>query len=381
MKCVKCGKRLRSNEKFCTNCGYYNDEKENDTWKEPVQDEDLLEENWYDEEISTKEDEEVIIPKEKKTPKKKKETVKKEKKVKEKIIIEEEYTDENERYIKAYIKEDYKTIKKGIFNIWAFLLNWMYFLYRKLYITGIIGLVITSFVAFFFIKYFLVYFIIMIIVLGIGFNPYYKFIVKKRVEKILKEYEGSDSDSLEEICSEKGGVNTLFALIIYAVFLIITIIGVVGLRINTKHNSKFFNENSENKANCLSLTRLSYNQIKTTYDKVEEAVCIVSKGENKEYGLYFKVLKQNNTIYVYYQTDNSYIVYKNSTEKIKLLEAKEKDKVITVEESTLLSDLRMIKEDYKKGYNKSIEEDKLIEKGKDKEEKLNYIVSYEELIR
>ncbi len=103
MKCVKCGKRLRSNEKFCTNCGYYNDEKENDTWKEPVQDEDLLEENWYDEEISTKEDEEVIIPKEKKTPKKKKETVKKEKKVKEKIIIEEEYTDENERYIKAYI--------------------------------------------------------------------------------------------------------------------------------------------------------------------------------------------------------------------------------------------------------------------------------------
>ena len=118
MKCEKCGKKLRKNEKFCTVCGYYNDEKDNlspDEWDDG--DYDLLSEEQNNEngqEINTVENSE-----EKKTI---------------------SYSFEKERDLEAYIGEDYKMIKKSPFNIYAFLLNWMYVLYRKLYITGIIGL-------------------------------------------------------------------------------------------------------------------------------------------------------------------------------------------------------------------------------------------------
>jgi hypothetical protein len=69
MKCVKCGKRLKNNEKFCTYCGYYNDESEEKNWNEEKEEEDLLEENWYDDEIDKDDDEAIIEPvkKEKKT--------------------------------------------------------------------------------------------------------------------------------------------------------------------------------------------------------------------------------------------------------------------------------------------------------------------------
>ena len=51
MKCVKCGKKLRNNEKFCTYCGYYNDESEAKNWETDTDtEENIIEENWYDEE-------------------------------------------------------------------------------------------------------------------------------------------------------------------------------------------------------------------------------------------------------------------------------------------------------------------------------------------
>ena len=34
MQCKKCGKRLKKNEKFCTVCGFYNGDFQNDEWKD-----------------------------------------------------------------------------------------------------------------------------------------------------------------------------------------------------------------------------------------------------------------------------------------------------------------------------------------------------------
>jgi len=403
MKCVKCGKKLKSNEKFCTYCGYYNDNGEEETWSiEPSQEEDLLEENWYEEDEEIKEDEEVQLepvkkekskkekpkkekiekPKKEKPPKEEKiqvEKPKKEKPVKEiKIKEDDEVYDQNERYIEAYIGEDYKLIKKSPFNIWAFLLNWMYLLYRKLYITGVIGLTLTVIVALFLTKYFLIYLLITVIVLGFGFNKYYVYIVKRKVENILKEYEGSDSFSLEKMCSEFGGVNIPMALIIYIVFLVVIIISVAKPTINTSHNTKFWKENSENEANCLSLIKLIYK--KTPSIKIEEALCKVNK-TNNTYDLYTKINKDNKVVYEYYSTEEDYIVYKNNTEFIDKLNQKKAENRITVEEEKNLSDMKMIVSSYKSIHKKSLEEDKLISTKKNKEEKLNYIFEYEEIIR
>lgn len=385
MKCIKCGKRLKNNEKFCTYCGYYNDESEAKNWDDTNEEEDLLEENWYDED-EIKDDDETIIEPVKKEKKKKEKKVKEPKEKTKKAIKEikikedNEVYDQNERYIEAYIGEDYKLIKKSPFNIWAFLLNWMYFLYRKLYITGIIGLAITALVAFFLTKYFLIYMIITLLIIGFGFNFYYVFIIKRRVNKILVDYEGSDSFSLEKMCKEFGGVNIMFALIIYFIFLVIIILSIVKPSFNTSHNTKFWKENSENEANCSSLVRLTYQDEKTRYDKVEEAVCKVNKN-SKNYEIYLKTIKNKKTVYVYYETKDSYIVYKNNTEYLDLLNKKKKEKTITTEEQKLLSDIKMIISNYKSIRSKSIEEDKLIKNKTNREEKLNYIIDYQEIIR
>lgn len=395
MKCAKCEKKLRNNEKFCTYCGYYNDTKDTETWNEDVTEENLLDENWYDEEVDSKDDDEVIIepvkkekPKKEKKPKpekiKEEKPPKKEKQVKEikKIEIKEdtEVYDQNERYIEAYIGEDYRLIKKSVFNIWAFLLNWMYLLYRKLYITGIIGLIITTIVALFLTKYFVIYLIIMLLVLGFGFNPYYIFIVKRKVNNILERYEGTDSFSLEKMCSEFGGVNVTMALIIYLVFLVAIVLSIIKPTINKTHNTKFWKENSENKANCTSLIKLIYNEEKNNYNKITEAVCRINKN-SKVYELYLKAKKEQKIIYVYYETDNDYVVYKNNTELMEKLNEKKKTQSISAEEEKYLKEATMIISNYEKNHDESIEEDKLINAKKDKEEKTNFIFSHEELVR
>lgn len=395
MKCIKCGKRLKSGEKFCTYCGYYNDESEAKNWEETEEkEEDLLDENWYDEEIDSKEDEETELEPVKQEKKKKEKKPKEEKPKKEKVKIEKpkkekpvkeikikednEVYDQNERYIEAYIGEDYRLIKKRPFNIWAFLLNWMYLLYRKLYITGIIGLLITVIVALFLTKYFIIYFVITMIVLGFVFNQYYIYIVKRKVNNILKEYEGTDSFSLEKMCGEFGGVNIPIALIIYIVFLVVIVISIVKPAVNTSHNAKFWKENSENEANCLSLIKLIYQ--KSNSKSVNEALCKINKN-NKNYDLYIKLNKNNKIVYEYYTTENDYIVYKNNTEFFDSLKKKKAENRITLEEEKNLNDMRMILNNYESIRKESEEEDKLIKSKRNKEEKLNYIFSHEEVIR
>lgn len=395
MKCVKCGKKLRNNEKFCTYCGYYNDESEAKNWETDTDtEENLIEENWYDEDVDTKEDEDIEITpvkkekqKKEKKPKKektKKEKPKKEEKVEEvkeiKIKEDNEVYDQNERYIEAYIGEDYRLIKKSPFNIWAFLLNWMYVLYRKLFITGIIGLIITAVVAFFFTKYFLIYLIIVLLILGFGFNPYYIYIVKRKVNKILKEYEGTDSFSLENMCKEFGGVNTIIALIIYLLFLIAIVLSIIKPTINTTHNTRFWQENSENKANCTSMIKLVYKEEKPNYDKISEALCKVNKN-SKTYELYLKATKKNKVYYVFYETENDYLVFKYNTEYLDALNKRKTENKITQSEEKMLRDIKNIEPNYETIHSKAIDEDKQIKAKTNREEKLNYIFDYEELIR
>lgn len=395
MKCAKCGKRLKSNEKFCTYCGYYNDTKDDSNWNEDTSNEDLLEENWYEDEIDNNDTDDTIeletVKKEK--PKKKKEEKpkkvkeekpkknKKEKEIKE-IRIKEDNTvyDQNEKYIEAYIGEDYKIIKKSPFNIWAFLLNWMYLLYRKLYITGAVGLMITTFVAFFLTKYFLIYLLIIVILLGFGFNPYYIFIVKRKVNKILEDYEGTDSFSLEKMCSEIGGVNVPIALIIYLTFLVVIVVCIVKPTVNQTHNTKFWKENSENKANCTSMIKLVYQEEKPNYNKIIEAICKKDKNSD-EYEFYIKADKDGKIIYVYYKTEKEYLVYQTNTELLDRLEEKKKMQEITQEEENYITGAKTLIANYENSYNKSKEEDKLIKTKKDKEAKYNFIFDYEEMIR
>lgn len=192
MVCKKCGKRLKEGEMFCTVCGYFNDPNDISNY------DDNKKENFTN-------DDEVDLLKED------------EESVNDGIEIQAFSTDtttddtkktgffdfQDDRFLEAYIGEDYKVVARKKINIYALLLSWIYFLYRKLYITGIIGLIITGIFIKFFTKYLIVFIIVSMIFSGLLFNPIYIAVAKQRVLKIKKEEEYSDDFATEQVCAKK----------------------------------------------------------------------------------------------------------------------------------------------------------------------------------
>lgn len=365
MKCKKCGKKLRRNETFCTVCGYYNDpnEKLKTTQTYDDDDFDLTNDDWSSSEDDKEEEKEL------------------DKILKEKKPEIEEELDEEDRYIKAYIGEDYKMIKKIFFNIWALLFSWIYFLYRKLYITGIIGLIITYIVIMFFKDSLLIYLGIVALLSGLFFNKYYIFIIKNRINKINSEFEGSDTYSIEDVCKEKGGVRIVPALIAYLIFLVIVILTSTNLNLSFgSRNNKYFKQNSENEANCNSLLKTSYSDIEENYQdyKLEEAECKISKNTTKEYKLFFKTEKDGKVVYFYYKSYDGLIEYIGNTLELTKLQSKSK---LTDNEKERMNVLNTIKTDYDSIYRTSKSEDELIKKNKNTSEKTNFVFTRLEVIR
>jgi hypothetical protein len=367
MRCKKCGKRLKENEKFCTICGYYNDGKDDNDWNnEPEEEMDLLndEEKTEQEQINESVEEFSL-------------------KADSSGTKSDEFFYKNEKFLEAYIGEDYKLIKKNWFNIYAFILNWMYILYRKMYITGILGLVITGIVLLKFQSIFLIYVVICMCALGLSFNKIYILTSKYKVERLLKKYEGSDEFTLESICQKKGGVNYVYALIIYFSFLVVIFFNLVTISYNKNHNTKFFEENSENEATCISLVKTAYKTFDTNKitGTVEEATCKIKNASVKSYSIYIKITNNGKTNYVYFQTENDYLVYKYNTENITELQNKSADGTITDTEKTTLSEMKSTSSTYTSITNSATAEDKLINSKKNTEEKLNYVITQEEILR
>ena len=371
MKCPSCGKKIDDNDTICSLCGAY-----------------VYHDEWDD---SSKE-------KETKSKKEKSHETKK-KKDKDKDVEEFQIKDssgthkddfyyENEDYLEAYIGEDYKLTKKSPFNIWAFLFQWVYFLYRKLYITGILGLLVTWF-AIYFLKdnllYLGLYFVLNAILLGLVFNRYYVSIAKSRVEKIIKQEEDKDNDdkfTIAQVCREKGGVNVFWALVIYFIFMVAVIFSIVKIHVNKGYNPKFFEENSENKANCVTISRDAYKDVKSQdLGELKNAVCRVIKKKNKEYEIYFQTEKEGQMIYSYYYTEENYLKFKNNTIDIDSYRERSLEGTLSDEEQQFLLDLEDTQRNYLNSLNSAEEEDILIKEKKNKEEKLNYIIEKDEILR
>ncbi len=429
MKCTKCGKRVKSSEKFCTYCGNYVGETNDTTsWEvgadlleeeRILSDEDELEkenEKFQKIELTEEEASKINTPvlietveedKAKEESKEKHHAVKRESKLEddllndkdlndkefepEKISIKDssgtkktEYSYKNEDLLEAYIGEDYKIIKKMPINIWAFLLNWMYLLYRKLYITGVVGLVISWIVIKFFRPFIWYYVAGVMILLGFAFNKYYIFISKRKVERIISKAEDDDRFSLANTCKKKGGVNVPNALLIYFSFLVIVFFTFVTITINKSHNTKFYEENSTNQATCRRLIKTAYNNVESEnkVGKASDATCkVMKKQQEKEFEIYIKTEKDNKFYYSFYATENGYIKFMNNTLELADLQIKRTNGYISAEEDKKLTELKTTEMNYQDTYNKAKEEDQLIEKKKDKEPKTSFIFTEEEIIQ
>ena len=356
MRCQKCGKKLKKKEHFCTNCGYYNGPKNEMNWDN--NDEDLSLEDYQEDSFDLKENSSGTK--------------------------KEEFYYENEEFLEAYIGEDYKIIKKMPFNFYAFLLNWLYVIYRKLYLTGGIGLLITAIVVIFFRSILIPYIIITMFILGLLFNKYYIFVAKKKIEKLLKKYEGTDKFALMGICEEQGGVNVLFALVIYLAFLIIIVLSLYSVNLSYQKPDKFFKENTENEATCTSIAKVA-NKIITTEEitkgKVEDGVCKINNSAKNDYELYLKVIDNDKPMYIYFETDSEGVMYKMDTKGIEDLEVKVANKTITKQEQIKLNSMKQIDDTYNEIKREAEKEDKLISQNKSTKAKVNFILDREKIIR
>lgn len=416
MKCKKCGKNLEKNEKYCEVCGYNNSEEEGFKYKiddlridenEETTDEyfdddfdDLDNDDEY-EEIETSEDdieiknndEEIIIKNETNDDEydlikfsleednKKDNKSKKTKKKNEIKNDQPEYV--IDKKIEAYVGEDYKWIIKRKINIYAFLLSWVYFLYRKMYIIGIIGLGITGIVYRLYPKYIIPYAIFVMILSAFIFNPIYKAYILYKIKKIEKKYEGSDNFSLEEICKEKGGTSVSMALLIFLIFTIIMLSTYYKISYN-KENTKYWSENSENKANCISTARYNYNQVNTKIkdDEIDEAVCNIRIANSKKmYDVYFKLKINDKYKYIYFKDEKDTIEIEGLEVDFNKLQEKSRQNIITENEKEVLNKMLEINKKYNEIYDESIQEDKLIKNNKNNSEKINYIITRDEILR
>ena len=388
MQCKKCGHKLKRNETFCTVCGYYNDEDidldENeviesviDDYEEedPKEDDLNLEnEDTSDEDYSVDDDEPLgndeYEPYDDFDDKKDKED-------------EEDYYYTNEDCLEAYIGEDYNIIKKKFFNIYAFLLSWAYVLYRKLYITGILGLLLALLCLLKSKVLLIIYLVVSMVIWGFLFNKYYIFVAKKRIERYIAKSDDTDRYKMVNICAKRGGVSILKALLIYLIFLGGIVYLFTSNKVMKTSTQYFWKENTANKANCLSLVRAAYkNKEELKMGEALEGACSIQiKKGKKQFDVYLKTEYENVMIYTYFTTEGDYIVYKNNTKSMNELMAKKANKTITEEETKLLKEKQIIESTYKEIYDKSIQEDQLIDKKQNKEQKLNYIYSDEEITR
>lgn len=417
MRCQKCGKKLKQNETFCTVCGFFNepdtdlddsswetvssknekdlktiddikldneDEKEEDIYQDVADDEDEVIETDVDlDELIKTNDDIIDIVDEEEIAKKEKKEKKKEKPKEEKISSKEkEFYYEDEDILEAYIGEDYKIVKKTPFNIYAFIFSWIYLLYRKLYFTGAFGLFLTGLIIVCFKSLVItgIYAFISMLFWGIFFNKYYIFIARKIVKHIKNKADDTDRFKIINICAKKGGVNFVAALIIYLAFLIFLLIVLFNIRVSKSQHSKFWSENSENKATCIKLIKLANTDLKKNenFGSIADATCKVEIGENSVYNVY---LKTNIDFYLHYQAKDGYLVYKNSTENINEYQEKEVQNTLTDEEKQILTEKQNIKYTYTNIYNDSIQEDRLIEMKKNKSPKKNFYFKKDEITR
>lgn len=369
MVCKKCGKKLRENEKFCTICGYYNDDKNSNMTEEIVfgnndPNNNLLDDD-NDDYNSVNEFKGFTLTNSARSS------------------SGGDFEFKNDRYIEAYVGEDYKWVMRRPFNLYAFLFSWLYFIYRKLYIIGIIGLVITGVIIRLIPKALVIYVPAVMLLSGFIFNPIYVYVVKRKVEKIKSKNDGTDEFELEKICKEKGGINLKISLLIYLVFLIIMFFTYFTISYNKNHNPNFWKENSENKANCISLIKQAtkyFDENKVT-GEIEEAECLVNVKPELSFDLYYKLSEDGNIKYVLFKQHDKIIEFVNSTNNLQELELKSINNTIAPEEKQKLEEKKLIESDYTKIKNNSKNEDKLIKEKKNYSQKLNYIFTKQEVTR
>ena len=117
----------------------------------------------------------------------------------------------NEDCLKAFVGESYDNFLNKKFNIGAFLLTFVYMIYRKTYLYAFLTFLLFLFCGFVFQKFEI--YIIFSIVIGFVYNPIYLSFARNKVEKIKNKNKDKDDNELNDICSKAGGVSVVSVIL------------------------------------------------------------------------------------------------------------------------------------------------------------------------
>lgn len=298
MECKKCGKILSEQEKFCTYCGNYYDPDEDDNINEGFS------------EATIKDDKKAIVE----THKDKNEDVEIEK------LVYENAEKLKPRCLRVFLKADYRTVTEGGFSIYAMLFSWIYFIYKKLYIIGIPGLLIAGVLVLFQPVILIIYAVLSMVLSGVFFNKIYLWYANKKIDKLISD---NNPDEAIKKAKKAGNENVLLTLGIYFIFLILIIVLYFTKDSFGNGGDKYYKENTNNKNTCLKMVDAAKKNSKSTaVSFIIEAGCVVIDSEATKFQVYLKFDKGNKIIIEQYSTDSQKMYLDGTTDLLKEYESR-----------------------------------------------------------
>ncbi len=155
----------------------------------------------------------------------------------------------DDKLLVAYLGKNYESIINKKYSITAFVFNFMYLLYRKLYLISIALFILILLLSQYERSYFEILYSILVILLGLFFNKIFIKIAKWKVNKIKLKNPNLSENELIKLCEKKGGTSILGIIILY---IIIAIIGIGSFIVDNKNvfvdtsNKIYFHEMSLN---------------------------------------------------------------------------------------------------------------------------------------
>lgn len=290
MECKKCGKILSEQEKFCTYCGYYYDPNEEDDENEGFS-------------AATIEDDKHAVTV---THSDKEERVEVEK------VVYEEADRLKPRCLRVYLTSDYRIVTAGGFNLYALLFSWIYFIYKKMYIIGIPGLLLAGILILVQPVILVIYAALSMVLSGIFFNKIFLWFANKKIDKIISEH---NPDEALRVARKAGKDNVLVTLGIYFVFLIIIIVLYFTKGSLGNGGDKFWKDNKNNRNTCLKmLDAAKKNSSTSSIAFIIEGGCVVLDSANSKFQVYLKFDKGDKIIIEQYSTDATKMYLDGSTD-------------------------------------------------------------------
>lgn len=144
----------------------------------------------------------------------------------------------NLNLLQFFIGDNYDKITTRNFSFAGAFFGGLYFLYRKMYLYGIIFYSLTCFLTFIGLDIFILIpcSIVMIVLQGMFTNKLYINYAKKKVETIVAQNPDCTQNDIAMICTKQGGKNGIFKVLLIAIIVSICINFIIS-KLNLKQNN------------------------------------------------------------------------------------------------------------------------------------------------